>query len=690
RENQPLKLAIDGSGVSLHDHQVVFGSNRAETIEGAGAADFLYGMGGDDTIKGHGGHDYIEGNAGNDTLEGGSGHDTLLGGTGTDTLVGDAGTDRLLGGLGADIYSFSGAWGVDTIEDTDGLGRIEVEGIGEITGAGALKLVDGVWQSPDKQLTYMLDDSSNTLTIHFGGRADAIVIKGWTPAKSLGITLTDTRTYPSTSNTLLGDYKKLVVNGSYERDASGNYTSDGPQANAADLIKGSVDADYISGLGGNDGLAGGFGNDFLDGGAGDDVLLGGPGADLVMGGAGNDFVLGAGWMFTHNVTSVSQAPLPSAGVELSRGFSWVTYATGFSSNGLGNPFYLNGIETEVVADEGNVLDGGSGSDYLFGGDHGDVITGGADNDLAFGLAGDDFISGGAGNDELIGDGTFTGGFFTTIAASQHGNDVLVGGAGHDVLVGGGGADDLFGGTGSDWLFGDNRYGEHPEQDGADYLDGGAGDDWLEGGGGDDVLIGGEGRDIMYGGAGNDLLISDGSDSLNGGTGNDTYLIRSLSGSQAEVTPGAAGLESAEMAASQAGPSALEGTPVEVSRIDDTEGLNVLAFDGAASGSTALFVEGGRTFAAAGAGHLVELGPLLSLASMALQGDEDAAGLTLQAVVEADNPYGLVRSRRWVAGQGAVDTKDISSAQQLTGSMRAELIEGGSAADTIVADAGADV
>lgn len=52
---RPLTLAIDGSGVSVFDHQIVFGTQLAETLTGEGDTDHLYGRGGDDTLEGQGG-----------------------------------------------------------------------------------------------------------------------------------------------------------------------------------------------------------------------------------------------------------------------------------------------------------------------------------------------------------------------------------------------------------------------------------------------------------------------------------------------------------------------------------------------------------------------------------------------------------------------------------------------------------
>lgn len=135
---QPLTLAIDGTGISLSDHQIVFGTKTADVIEGAGLSDALYGMAGNDKLYGKGGNDYLEGGAGSDWLEGGSGNDTLV------------------GGVDFDVYKFSPGWGTDIIEDSDGNGVIDVTGIGTVTGFGTKKVAENIWQTDDKKISYVL------------------------------------------------------------------------------------------------------------------------------------------------------------------------------------------------------------------------------------------------------------------------------------------------------------------------------------------------------------------------------------------------------------------------------------------------------------------------------------------------------------------------------------------------------
>lgn len=112
----------------------------------------------------------------------------------------------------------------------------------------------------------------------------------------------------------------------------------------------------------------------------------------------------------------------------------------------------------------NVLDGGSGHDWLFGFDGDDTLVGGQGDDVLFGDEGDDLVIGGSGSDVLFGD---------------EGDDVMYGGWGDDYIVGGYGDDTMLGGNG------------------ADFINGNQGDDVLHGGMGADKLIGDGGSDTFH-------------------------------------------------------------------------------------------------------------------------------------------------------------------------------------------------
>jgi hypothetical protein len=161
--NQPLQLSIDGTGVSLSDHQIVFGDSQDNILGGSGDSDHLYGGAGADTLYGGHGDDYLEGNAGNDSLIGSTGKDKLLGGSGDDSLAGGSGDDTLLGGSGNDTYKFDYSFGKDTITDSDGLGSITMDDQVLGQASAIVKVADNVWETQDKK--YVLTQADTRLII---------------------------------------------------------------------------------------------------------------------------------------------------------------------------------------------------------------------------------------------------------------------------------------------------------------------------------------------------------------------------------------------------------------------------------------------------------------------------------------------------------------------------------------------
>ena len=172
------------------------------------------------------------------------------------------------------------------------------------------------------------------------------------------------------------------------------------------------------------------------------------------------------------------------------------------NGGAGTDFMYGGRGNDTV-------DGNAGNDTLLGGDGDDTLRGDGGIDALYGEAGTDNLSGGDGGDFLFGgagDDTLDGGI---------GNDVLLGDAGNDTLNGGDGQDRLIGGDGKDVLSGNS---------GNDRLDGGLGEDELYGGAGDDVLIGGDGDDLLFAGEGNDVVVGgDGDDQIEGEFGNNRLI-----------------------------------------------------------------------------------------------------------------------------------------------------------------------
>ncbi|MEO8507832.1 MAG: calcium-binding protein, partial [Betaproteobacteria bacterium] len=221
-DGAPARLELKSRDVATNTHQVVFGSSDGEAIKGLSGTDRLYGGGGDDILRGAGGADHLEGGAGDDLLlggagndelvgnqgadeiEGGAGADRLAGGTGDDVLTGGRGGDRLEGGTGHDTYVIEAGDGIDKVSDADGVGTIELDGVGV---SGIMQRGNGHWTSADGRVEFGFDGDSQeggTLTIksfepdsdHSGTPANVIEVKNWKNGH-LGITLAGSLTADS-------------------------------------------------------------------------------------------------------------------------------------------------------------------------------------------------------------------------------------------------------------------------------------------------------------------------------------------------------------------------------------------------------------------------------------------------------------------------------------------------------------
>jgi hypothetical protein len=136
-----------------------------------------------------------------------------------------------------------------------------------------------------------------------------------------------------------------------------------------------------------------------------------------------------------------------------------------------------------------VVDGGAGSDNLFGNGAGNTLRGGSGNDLLDGGGGPDALEGDGGADDLSGGPDVDRVVYPDAAAQTITLDDLRndGAAGefdniHSDI------EDVAAGRGNDVVSGN---------DAANVLDGGDGDDRLQGGGGIDTYLGGPGADALF-------------------------------------------------------------------------------------------------------------------------------------------------------------------------------------------------
>lgn len=576
-------VTFDGSEAST-----IFGGNLADSLYGGGGSDTLHGLEGndhleggadgdtlrggtgDDVLRGDAGDDYLYGESGDDRLEGGSGTDLLVGGADSDQLYGGAGADHLDGGPGNDLlnggagddtYVYRSGEGVDTIEDSDGIGRLVIDGWTLTSPADGFRRIGDTWfgTANGQYYSFYLETSeagTNTLTISglFQGQ---IRIRNFRNG-DLGLTLggmADEGQILPTSTALLID----TLDGSDPFGTSG--------ADRAIPI-----ADFVNflGLGGDDVIGGGSGDWqtlVLHGNGGNDVLIGsdkedgeyhgdrlwgGGGADRLFGGKDCDELYGDSYaLFSEDSFLVDQFGYPFVGdIEENGGYYRMSetgepYETYFRlhMDGVSALKWVLGMQDDDDLDTfyNDFLDGGDGDDRIDG------------------MAGSDHLYGGCGDDVLIGDSQviksldpaplelvrLLGKFGDDYLDGGEGDDVLIDEvAGNDVFIGGGGNDSI-----RNWdrlsypsealkiahlaesLSGTERFNN--------YLDGGDGDDILDSinefSGGRDVLVGGPGNDVLksyswhgevflYGGEGNDTLQLpvNGIGYADGGEGDDTY------------------------------------------------------------------------------------------------------------------------------------------------------------------------
>ena len=462
---------------------------------------------GSDRLYGGFGNDVLIGLGGNDYLDGGTGHDTLIGGAGEDTYVVVEGSHDTIIDSGRNHILYRDRNGHETLI----AGTFQAVAGGGSEFESLERNADG---GPRHRLAFHSPGVltiNGTTSITFANQSSAADFADG----AFGIKLRDAQ--PEATLMLTGtdhrDEMAVINPGLNQANWSlvfSSFTPDSPEGVMLYTAPFPASAPVMD-------ISGGGGNDFLFGFVRRDVIRGDDGNDLIIGDLGS-------WNGKPVVFPEEQeGDLLEGGA----GSDWV--------QGTG-------------ADD--VIAGESGNDFLSGFNGTDYLNGGEGNDVLAGASGADILSGGAGDDILMGEGYLTGslsltpdkiGFlatefiesspggyysgYTTLGyainndAPDGGADTLLGGDGRDYLAGGGGTDALDGGAGSDALFGDA---------GDDWLFGGSGNDWLVGdagdltGSGNDTLAGGDGDDLLYGLGGDDRLWGDaGDDSLHGFAGNDT-------------------------------------------------------------------------------------------------------------------------------------------------------------------------
>ncbi len=214
---------------------------------------------------------------------------------------------------------------------------------------------------------------------------------------------------------------------------------------------------------------------------------------------------------------------PDTGVEQN---GTVQLATGFNPLGSGgildDPRFANADYTapgyEVARIRiANLVEGGDGSDTLFGTSAQDDIFGGEGNNTLFGNGGNDRFYAGAGDDRIFGaggDDVINAGDGDNELFGNGGNDTFISGSGNDTIYGAGGNDIVEAGDGNNIIFGNG---------GNDTVTTGSGNDTIYGAGGNDTINAGDGNNVVYGNGGNDIITTGvGQDTVYGAGGDEIF------------------------------------------------------------------------------------------------------------------------------------------------------------------------
>ena len=606
---------------------------------GSRAVDTLSGGGGGDRLEGGGGDDFLYGNAGNDNLRGNEGGDELYGGDGDDKLDGGADNDILHGGAGADTYIITSGGGADTIRgDAEAGNKIYFRDLSldAIRGIAATREANGdvSFVSGENSLTIEADSyAQGRYSAHYGA-SDMEVGKIAIATVEGGILNADTG----------GDIKDFMI-GLEGDDILDGLGGDDTLVGGAggDTLKGSEGNDILYGDAGSDTLEGGRRNDELYGGTEDDFLYGNEENDILHGGAGSDTLDGGAGADTYILLGGREDTDTIQGDDSDLATTTNNIYLRHVSNAEGISF-VRDTETATL---GDVI-------FTAAGGHNTVIK---VSSYAHGRYIVHYGNDAENRDTPLGRLSIAAaGGETIAAASDGGQDWMIGSEGVDTLSGGGGNDRIYG------------------RGGVDTLAGGTGDDNLYGGGGADTLRGGADNDLLEGGAGDDTL-------LDGGAGNDELR----GGGGADTLDGGVGADFTNYADAGEGVRVNLALTTAQTDFDGTEGFTANQND--AVGDTLSNIENIR-----GSGHndwLTGDGNANIINGNAGHDRIEGGGAadTLRGNDGDDNLYGEDGEDTLTGGEGTDTLVGGTGADTLTGGEGADILDGGVGGDTYVFESG---
>jgi len=684
-----------GDTDTLIDIERVNGSNFTDTIVGSDNVDTLYGMGGDDTLNGGLGSDTLYGGTGDDTADYGtrsesikvdlsvaiptvivdtnsnstfeSGVDeedtlnsieNIIGGTNADIIIGSSGNNTLKGNSGAD--TLSGGIGTDYLDGGDDIDTIDFSSVNEDV---TIDLSKTVTQAVYTDAYYKVSNIENIIG-GFGadkltGDVQVNTIIGGDGADTLdggGVSGAGT-------DSLIGGAgdDNFVVSAVGSTEYNGSLGAGGADIDTADFSKianqstDKVEVNLDSGsfkLNGNT-IAGTtfIGIEGAIGGAGDDTITGTTTANSLVGGAGDDTLLGNG------ASSGTDYIDGGEGGETNGDFVSFSYTASNISVDLSNTGVQNSGDGNLIIQNIENLEGGTGDDTLKGNDDDNILRGLTGSDTLVGGKGYDTLDGGVGDIDIAdySSNTALGIKVDLTQAAQVTND---GYNNSDTLV------DI------EEIHGSNF---------TDTLVGAGDDDTFRGGAGDDTLSGASGADSLYGEVGNDVLKGGlGNDTLDGGLDNDTadYSDRTeaVYGDLSAATPNVM-VDTADDGADGDATHEFNGS-------DETDTLNAIENITGGSNSDTLIGDANANTLSGGLGDDTLFG---GAGADKLIGGAGSDTVSYDGDISAINIS--LKTNQGVDGSG--DTDSYNSIENVIGTLHDDTIEGDSANNTLDGNSGKD-
>ena len=421
-------------GTSGHD--ILFGLDADDTIDGEAGHDHIFGYGGDDRLFGGSGNDVIDAGAGNDLIRGDDGNDTIHGGAGNDLINGSAGNDIIHGGEGNEQI-----WGGnhnDTLYGDGGNDNI-AGGLGDDTITG------GTGND------YLIGNQGNDIFVYNKGDGNDVISDFNTDEDQIDLSSMEIYDFTDLSISQNGDDTVISFPDGDGSITLRNFISSNLSADdfilSDDKIIGTDNGETLTGGSGDDVIDGGAGHDFIQGNGGDDIIIGGRGHDKVVGGEGND-------IFVYN---------KGDGIDFIRDFGTGDDQIDISSMGIydisalsiyqaGNQAIISFPDGGRIALDNFQASDLSAEDFIFTVDQ--TISGTENADTLEGGYGNDILTGGEGSDTFVfipGEGTdvvtdFTNGVdsldvsafesltYDDLTFTQEGNDVRISSGANDVEI----------------------------------------------------------------------------------------------------------------------------------------------------------------------------------------------------------------------------------------------------------------